>query len=113
MRGLLAESADAKPALKLPDGKLVGTEGDAPTLGVLRDKRLRGAEMELLGRFDARGAFIVDPIHTRSIFVHKDGKRLMVTYWCDVCAIRTYSPGICWCCQEETVLDLRERDDQP
>jgi hypothetical protein len=113
LRGLLAESADAIPALKLPDGKLVRADGDTPTLGVLRDKRLRNADMELLGRLDARGTFIVDPIHTRSIFVHKDGKRLMVTYWCDVCAIRTYSPGICWCCQQETALDLRERDDQP
>jgi hypothetical protein len=34
----------------------------------------------------------------------------MVTYWCAVCAIRTFTPGICWCCREETELDLLEPD---
>jgi hypothetical protein len=34
----------------------------------------------------------------------------MVTYWCEVCAIRTYTPGECMCCQENTELDLRDPD---
>ena len=28
-----------------------------------------------------------------------------------VCSIRTYTPGICYCCQDETALDLREKFD--
>jgi hypothetical protein len=42
------------------------------------------------------------------MFVHQGGKRLFVTYWCDVCSIRTYTPGLCLCCRKETDLDLRE-----
>jgi hypothetical protein len=36
----------------------------------------------------------------------------VITYWCDVCSIRTYTPGKCWCCQQETTLDLRDPDQQ-
>jgi hypothetical protein len=111
VRGKLAANAQGKPTLITTQGNPILPAGDAPTEGVLHDKRLLGSDMELLGHFAAPDHFAVDPIHTRSIFVHKDGKRLMVTYWCDVCAIRFYTPGVCWCCQEETQLDLRERDD--
>ena len=40
----------------------------------------------------------------------KDGHVKVITYWCDVCSIRTYTPGPCWCCQKETLLDLRDPD---
>lgn len=107
IRGRL-EQRDGRPALLVEGGRAVTPTGDAQTEGVLRDPRLNSSEFELIGRFTAPAVFAVDPIHTRALFVHKDGKRLYVTYWCEVCAIRTYSPGICWCCQEETALDLRE-----
>jgi hypothetical protein len=109
LRGKLASAPDGKPALKTADGKLIPLTGDEDTIGVLKDQRLAGADFEVIGAF-AGDQFKVNPIHTRAMFVHKDGKRLMVTYWCDVCAIRTYTPGICWCCREETALDLREPD---
>jgi hypothetical protein len=32
----------------------------------------------------------------------------MVTYWCQVSYIRTYAPGECWCCQDDTALDLKD-----
>ncbi len=82
--------------------------GDHDTLGVLSDSRLDGTDFEVEGHFIDPTHFDVDKIHTRSLFVHNGGKRLMVTYWCDVCYIRTYTPGICWCCQKDTDLDLRE-----
>jgi hypothetical protein len=107
VRGRL-EQRDGRPALLVDGGRTVTPTGDAQTEGVLRDSRLSGADFELIGRYTAPAVFAVDPIHTRALFVHKDGKRLYVTYWCEVCAIRTYSPGVCWCCQEETALDLRE-----
>ena len=75
---------------------------------VLGDKRLAGMELELVGHFKNPGTFTVNPIHTKAMFVLKDSKKLFITYWCDVCSIRTHSPGRCWCCQEETNLDLRE-----
>lgn len=94
--------------METPGGKLVLLGGDKPTLGVLNDKRLAGADLEVVGRFQEPELFVVDPIHTKAVFVHKDGKRYLITYWCETCAIRTYSPGLCWCCREETELDLRE-----
>jgi hypothetical protein len=111
IRGKLAVTDDGRPALQTTDGKRVPVTGDDASLGVLKDKRLAGMDFEAVGEFNAEGVFVIRPIHTKAMFVHRDGKKLFVTYWCDVCSIRTYSPGICWCCQEETELDLRERYD--
>lgn len=86
----------------------VKLSGDEPTMGVLADDRLINADFEALGQRVDAGQFKIAPIHTRSLFVHQQGKRLMVTYWCDVCYIRTYTPGKCWCCQKDTELDPRE-----
>jgi hypothetical protein len=110
LRGKLEKGPGDKPVLRTSDGKLVYVTGDDDTVGVLKDARLAGADFEVIGRSDAPDHFTINPIHTRAMFVHKDGKRLAVTYWCDVCAIRTYTPGICWCCREETALDLKEAD---
>ena len=82
--------------------------GDADTLGVLKDERLADTDFEVAGKAVGVGKFAVNPIHTHALFVHQKGKRLMVTYWCDVCAIRTYTPGLCWCCRENTAVDLRD-----
>mgnify|MGYP000369979903 CR=1 FL=1 len=90
---------------------VVPVDGDEQVREVLRDKRVIGSEFEVVGRKDANGVFQAAPIHENPLFVHKGGKRLYVTYWCDICAIRTRAPGICWCCQEDTALDLRDRKD--
>lgn len=111
IRGKLERSQDQKPALEVSPNKLVYLDGDQATLGVLNDQRLRGADFEVIGHFNSPDHFEIDLIHTRSMFVHKDGKRLMITYWCDVCYIRTYTPGTCVCCQKYTDLDLRESDE--
>ena len=111
IRGKLTRSADNKPALEVSPGKLAYLTGDDATLGVLNDKRLWGSDFEAIGHFNAPDHFEIDRIHTRAMFVHKNGKRLMITYWCDVCYIRTYTPGNCVCCQKYTDLDLRESDD--
>ena len=73
---------------------------------VLKDPRLAGADFEALGQSSGPSGFRIDPIHTRALYAYRNGARLMVTYWCDVCYIRTYSPGVCWCCQDQTRLDL-------
>jgi hypothetical protein len=108
VRGRLTD-AGGKPALQLKDGKLIQLTGGEDTMGVLKDKRLAGVDFEAVGT-ESAGIFTVNPIHKRAMFVHKDGKRLSVTYWCTVCAIRTYTPGLCWCCRAETALDLLEAD---
>ena len=110
LRGKLEKGPGDKPVLRTSDGKLVFLSGDDDTMGVLKDARIAGSDFEVVGTSPAPDQFKINPIHTRAMFVHKGGKRLLVTYWCDVCAIRTYTPGICWCCREETALDLMEAD---
>jgi hypothetical protein len=107
IRGKLIQQ-DGKPALEVGANKLISLDGDEPTRGVLKDKRLAGADLEAAGHFASPGLFVVDPIHTKALHVYHDGKRHTISYWCEVCSIRTYTPGICWCCQEETALDLKE-----
>lgn len=96
--------------LRLASGQALEVECDDPTRKVLDDGRLQGRDFEVAGRKLEGARFRIDPIHTRSLFLRENGKRMMVTYWCDICYIRTYSPGVCWCCQENTVLDPREPD---
>ncbi len=107
VRGKLAEHA-GKPALETAPGKFVYLEGDPDTTGVIRDKQLRNFDFEARGRFLAPDRFRIAPIHTGAMRVYKDGKPRRITYWCATCSIRTYTPGTCWCCQEETALDLRD-----
>lgn len=112
VRGKLVESR-GKPALQTRDGKTVHLEADDPITGVLGDKRLKDADFEARGRFLAPDRFRIDPVHTRPVSVYRAGKPLLVTYWCEVCAIRTWTPGTCWCCQEETALDLQDPETLP
>ena len=93
--------------LSTPKGKIKLT-GDEATEKVLGDPRLNGFDFEALGRFTKANEFAIDPIHERAIWAYRGGQRLMVTYWCGVCYIRTYSPGECWCCQDDTQLDLKD-----
>ena len=110
VQGTLVQRAGQPPALETSDHRMISLDGDDPTKGVLNDKRVAGFDIEAKGHFTAPDHFQVDPIHTRAMFVHKDGHVKVVTYWCDVCSIRTYTPGPCWCCQKETTLDLRDPD---
>jgi hypothetical protein len=110
LRGKLTQRAGQPPAVETADHKLVGIEGDEAAMKVLNDRRLNGVELEASGHYTAPDHFKVDPNHARSVLVRKDGKLKMITYWCDVCSIRSYEPGPCWCCQQETVLDIRDPD---
>ncbi len=110
LRGRLTQREGKPPVLTLPGGQIVALDGDAPTRGVLNDDRLKDADFEVRGDYSAPGQFQIEPIHTRSLFAWQKGERLMVTYWCDICYIRTFTPGVCWCCQENTRLDLKDPD---
>ncbi len=110
IRGTLKLNSSGKPILAAKQAEVPIT-GDDPTMAVFLDKRVHGLEFELTGALQPNGVFYTGPIHTKAMYVLRGGQRLFVTYWCDVCSIRTYSPGVCWCCQEETDLDIRERYD--
>ena len=104
---------EGQPSALVTAGRgTVTLEGDADTQKVLHDRRLDGTELRARGRFVEPGRFAVDPIHTKAMLVRKNGRLKLITYWCEICSIRTYSPGECWCCQQETTLDLRDPDAQ-
>jgi hypothetical protein len=111
LRGKLVLRDGKPPVVETAEHKLVTLDGDEPTRKVLGDLRLNGFEVEAKGRFTAPDRFLIDPIHTRSMLVRQDGKLRMVTYWCDICSIRSFTPGPCVCCQRETTLDLRDPDE--
>jgi hypothetical protein len=112
LRGKLILGADKDPVVETQDHRRIRLDGDTPTLKVLHDERVNGFEMEARGHFTAPDRFTVDPQHTRALLVRDgDGHLKMVTYWCDVCGIRAYTPGPCVCCQKETTLDLRDPND--
>ena len=106
--GQLIQNKDAPAALRTDDGKTVTLTSDEDTGKVLHDPRLAGLTIEAMGHFTSPDQFAVKPIFEKNLFVLKNGNRLRITYWCDVCSIRTYSPGVCVCCQKWTDLDLRD-----
>ncbi len=105
LRGRLRQQPGQAPSLETAEHKRVILSGDESTLKVLNDARLKDADFEVLGHFMGAARFEVNPIHLASLFLYQNGKRMQVSYWCDVCYIRTSSPGKCWCCQKETDLN--------
>ena len=110
LRGKLSVRPGKPATIETSDRKIVSLEGDDTTSKLLADNRLSGFEVEARGQFTAPDHFRIDPSHTHSLLVRQDGKLKLITYWCDVCSIRAYTPGPCVCCQKETTLDLRDPD---
>jgi len=109
LRGKLTQPPGKKPALAVPAGRLIALDGDQETAGVLNDQRLAGADLEITGHFTAPDQFLIDPFTSKdSVYLHKNEKKYTISYWCPVCSIRTYTPGRCSCCQDDTHLDLQE-----
>jgi hypothetical protein len=108
VRGKLVVRDGAPPAVETAERKLVQLDGDEATRKVLADKRLNGYQVEAHGHFTAPDHFAIDPFHERGLVAVDKGKVRVITYYCDVCNIRTYTPGPCACCQKETTLELRD-----
>lgn len=112
IRGKLAIHDNAPATVETADHHVVTLIADNTISQVLTDQRLSGFDVQAKGHFTAPDKFQIDPSHTIPFLVRKDGHLKMVTYWCDVCSIRAYTPGPCRCCQRETALDLRDPDAQ-
>jgi hypothetical protein len=111
IEGALIVRAGKAPAIETADHRTIELDGDAPTRKVLHDERINGMTAQATGHFTSPGKFQVDPQYKRALLIKKDGGLKMITYWCEVCGIRAYTPGPCVCCQGETELDLRNLDD--
>lgn len=112
VKGKLVQQTGHPAVIRTDDGREITLSGDEDTQKVLHDPRLADVTLEAIGHFTAPNQFAVEPIYEKNMFVMKNGKRLRITYWCDVCAIRTYAPGNCVCCQKWTDLDLRDPDQE-
>ncbi len=110
LNGKLTVRPNAPATVETADHKTVTLDGNENTRKVLADTRLNGFDIQAKGHFTAPGKFLIDPSHERSLLVHSDGKLKLITYWCDVCSIRDYTPGPCRCCQKELTLDLQDPD---
>ena len=110
LRGKLVLTPGKSPILETVDHKRVVLDGDDSTRKVLADRRLNGYEVQARGRYTAPDHFLIDPFHTRGLVARQDGRVQLITYYCDVCSIRAYTPGPCACCQKETTLELRDPD---
>ena len=110
VRGKLLVTEGQPTAVQTAEGRKVALDGDDSTKKVLADPRLNGFEIQAKGRFESPARFVIDPIHTHSLLVNQSGRLKLVTYWCDVCTIRSYTPGPCVCCQKETTVDLIDPD---
>lgn len=106
--GRLQNSTSGPVSLKTQDGKLITLEGDISTTAVLRDPRVIREHFEAAGEWKSPDLFLIDPIHRKALFIRRNAELLVITYWCEICAIRTYAPGRCQCCQDETALDPRD-----
>ncbi len=81
---------------------------DKDSDSVLHDRRLAPLEIALHGHPIDATHFQLDPFFLKPIYAMKNGKEMLVTYYCDVCSIRYYTPGRCVCCQQETRVDLHD-----
>lgn len=107
VRGRLSQAQE--PPCLVPQGAApIQLDADDATWKVLRDARLRDSDFEANGEPLSRSRFRIAPIHERALFVWRGGRKLIVTYWCAVCAIRAWAPGPCQCCQDDMALDLRD-----
>jgi len=111
LRGKLDLHA-GKPPVLVTATRRIELEADDTESKVLADPRVNGFEVQVTGHFTAAGHFAIDPAHHHPLLVVQNGHLKLITYWCDVCSIRAYTPGPCACCQKETALDLRDPDEQ-
>ena len=111
IEGKLIVRQGAAAILETAGHQAIELSGDPSTQKVLHDERLNGMTAQATGHYIAPGKFLLDPQHKRALLVRKGETLKMITYWCEVCQLRSYTPGPCVCCQGETDLDLRNLDD--
>ncbi|MBI3469246.1 MAG: hypothetical protein HY000_40095 [Planctomycetes bacterium] len=89
---IVTDSGEVHPLIK-----------DVRSRGFFMDKRLRDRPMELhIHKYSG-----LPFVRLIDVYSFKDGKKYKVDYWCAICAISTFQPGPCPCCQDE--IGLREQ----
>ncbi len=99
LHGKIRQEAGKPPVIETTDHQVYTVSGDEFLTAQMADSRLNGRDIVLDGHVTGPGKFEASHLYTI-----KNGKRYEVTYWCDVCSIRTHMPGRCMCCQGPTEL---------
>ncbi len=98
IQGKLLVQAGKAPVLRCPDGEISLGSDRRSIAETLRDSRLSGRELKVVGQFKGDGGFEV-----HEFFIVRPDGLYRLLYHCDVCNITTFSPGDCLCCQAPTV----------
>lgn len=72
-----------------------------PNAAIFTDSRVRQRELQVTAQLNDKQ--LLEIIQVQSI---RDGKLYDIYYFCEICNIRTYAPGLCPCCRNE--LEFRE-----
>jgi hypothetical protein len=84
------------------DGKLYKFLPTDTMTTVFTDSRVRQRQLQLTARLHSGDQLEI--IKVQSI---KDGKLYDIYYFCDVCTITSFTPGLCPCCRNE--MEFREK----
>jgi hypothetical protein len=78
------------------DGRLYRFLAADTMTPLFTDRRVRQRELQITARLHARDQLEI--IKVQSV---KEGKLHDISYYCDVCSITAYVPGLCPCCRNE------------
>ena len=104
--GKVIEVADGKKKrveLRTDDGKSYPILDNATSKILLVEMRLRNRPVQLTAILEPQ----TQGLRVVRVQTLKDGELYDVDYWCEICQISLDYPGLCVCCNEETVF--RER----
>lgn len=104
---VVPEAKERLLTLETTDGQLLPILEDARGRSFRIDKRLREMDVELLVRRYKQSPML----QVIRIYEFEKDKKVIVDYWCDVCAIVMFELGPCDCCQDTNRLRKRPSDE--
>jgi hypothetical protein len=91
----------ARFALSGSDEKLYAFSADDAATAMFTDLRVRRRELQITAQMAAH-----DQLEILLVQSIREGKLYDIYYFCELCNIRAYAPGLCPCCRNE--MELRE-----
>jgi hypothetical protein len=100
--GLFAcDGPNVRYALSDQDGKLHDFSSTDPSTAIFSDARVRRRELQVTAKVTDKKQLEI--IRVQSV---REGKLYDLYYFCEICNIRAYAPGLCPCCRNE--MEFRE-----
>src|SRR5262245_38356375 len=97
----LACNASSRFGFTTKEGKLYKFMSSDPMKPIFTDARVRERELQITAKL--RSGDQLEIIKVQSI---REGKIFDIYYYCEICSITSYTPGLCPCCRGE--LEFRE-----